>query len=117
MSDGTTRVWPVSPEAFNELVCTEIDRTWTPAKISSVPENPRILARHQALESPTVPQSLTIPPTEIASYPKEWHDGAHSGQYSYIPSYQGWCWGEQLELAGPSIPAERPLSPVPGPST
>ena len=29
----------------------------------------------------------------------------------------GWHQGEQRELAGLSIPAERPLSPVPGPST
>ena len=42
--------------------------------------------------------------------------------YSFIPSYQGWRWGDQPELAqpeqsGPSRPAERQLSPVPGPST
>ena len=82
------------------------------------PENPRVLARRQALEeSPSVPRSSAIPQTEIASYPQEWCDDACSSKYSYIPSYQGWHQGEQLELAGPSIPAERPLSLVPGPST
>ena len=86
------------------------------ADTGSVLENPRILARRQALESPTAPRSTAIPPTEIASYPQEWHDGACSGKYSYIPSYMGWHRGEQPELARPSIPAERPPSPVPGPS-
>ena len=67
--------------------------------------------------TPSAPQSMAIPQTEIAGYPQEWHDGTTSGKYSHIPTYMGWCWGEQLELAGPSIPTERPLSLVPGPST
>ena len=90
MSDGTTRVRPVSPVTFNKLVCIEIGRARAPAKISSVPENPRILAQCQALEFPTVPQSLAIPQTEIASYPRKWRDSTCSGKYSYIPSYMGW---------------------------
>ena len=60
---------------------------------------------------------MAIPQTEIASYPREWHDGAASGKYNHIPTYMGWRQGKQLELAGLSIPAEWPLSPVPGPST
>ena len=98
----------MSPVTFGELIGTKTNRA---------PENPRILARCQALESPTVPQSSAIPQTEIASYPREWRDGAASGKYSHIPTYMGWCRGKQPELAGLSIPAERPLSPVPGPST
>ena len=85
-------------------------------------ENSRAVARCQALESPLAPQSLAIPQSEITSYPREWRDGACSSKYSYIPSYQGWHRGEQPELAqpelvGPSIPIERPLGLVPGPST
>ena len=75
-------------------------------------ENSRAAARRQALESPLAPQSLAIPQSEIASYPREWHNGARSGKYSYIPSYQGWCWGEQPEISqteqlGPSGFIER----------
>ena len=62
-------------------------------------ENSRATARRQALESPLAPQTSAIPQSEIASYPREWHDGACSGKYSYIPSYQGWHRGEQPELA------------------
>ena len=57
------------------------------------------MAHRQALESPLAPQSSAIPQSEIASYPREWRDGARSSKYSYIPSYQGWRWGEQPELA------------------
>ena len=53
-------------------------------------ESSRAAARREALESPLAPQSLAIPQSEIASYPREWRDGARSGKYSYIPSYQGW---------------------------
>ena len=53
-------------------------------------ENPRAEACRQVLESPLAPQSLAIPQSKIASYPREWHDGARSGKYSDIPSYQGW---------------------------
>ena len=82
-------------------------------------ENSRAAAHCQALESPLAPQNLAIPQSEIASYPREWHDGACSGKYSYIPSYQGWRQGEQSELAhfeqpGPSGSTERPLSSSPG---
>ena len=62
-------------------------------------ESSRAAARCEALESPLAPRSSAIPQSEIASYPREWHDGAHSGRYSYIPSYQGWRQGEQPELA------------------
>ena len=77
MSDGTTRVRPVSPVIFDEIIHTGN-------------ENARIMAHRLALESPTVPRPLAIPHTEIASYPREWRDGACSGKYSYIPSYMGW---------------------------
>ena len=85
-------------------------------------DNSRAAARCQALESPLAPQTSAIPQSEIASYPREWHDCACSSKYSYIPSYQGWHRGEQPELAqsehtGPSIPTKQPLNPVPGPST
>ena len=103
MSDGTMRLRPVSPQTVDQLL------------IPSQEGISRAMACCQALESPLAPQSLAIPQTEIASYPQEWHDGACSGRYSHIPSYQGWHWGEQPELLGPSIPAKWPLSPVPGP--
>ena len=85
-------------------------------------ESSRAAARRQALESPLAPQSSAIPQSEIASYPRKWRDGARSSKYSYIPSYQGWRQGEQLELAqteqsGPSGLIERPLDEHPGPST
>ena len=108
---------------MDNLICRGAPAT--PARVCSIagilgredaPENPRILACRQALES-LMPQPSAIPQTEIASYPQEWRDGARSGKYSYILSYMGWCHGEQPELVGPSIPAEWPLSPVPGPST
>ena len=88
MSNGTTQVQPVSPETFGDLVHTKTNRA--PAEVSSIPENPRILACRQALESPTVPRSSAVPSTTIASYLREWHDGTCSSKYSYIPSYQGW---------------------------
>ena len=62
-------------------------------------ESSRVAACREALESPLAPRSLAISESEIASYPREWRDGARSGKYSYIPSYQGWRRGEQLELA------------------
>ena len=105
MSDGTTRVRPVSPVALDEHLCT------------IYVENLRVLACRQALESLTLPQPLAIPQHEIASYQRNLCDDARSGKYSYIPSYMGWHQGEQLELAGLSIPAEWPLSPIPEPST
>ena len=85
-------------------------------------ENSRAAARCQALESPLAPQTTAIPQSKIASYPREWRNGARSGKYSYIPSYQGWRQGEQPELAqteqsGPSGFIERPLYENPGPST
>ena len=97
--DGTIRHCPVSPPTVS-----------------------RVMARHQLMESPLAPRSMAIPQHEIASYPQEWRDGACSSKYSFIPSYQGWHQGDQLELAqpehaGPSRPTERPLSPVPGHST
>ena len=44
----------------------------------------------QSLVSSLAPQSSAIPQSKITSYPREWRDGACSGKYSYIPSYQGW---------------------------
>ena len=74
------------------------------------------------MESPLAPRSTAIPQHEIASYPQEWREGTRSGKYSFIPSYQGWHRGGLPEFAQPeqsslSRPAERPLSPVPGPNT
>ena len=130
MSDGTTQLCPVSPPTVSKLmipITMSDGNTWhRPASPRTVDhlmeETSRAMACRQALESPLAPRSLAIPQNEIASYPQEWRNGAPSGRYSYIPSYQGWHRGEQpelahSELAGPSIPAERPLSPVPGPST
>ena len=48
------------------------------------------MAHRQLLESPLAPRSTAIPESEIASYPQEWCEGARSGKYSFIPSYQGW---------------------------
>ena len=122
MADGTTRHHPVSPPTALKLM---IPITVADGTIRHHPASPptvsRVMARRQALESLT-PRSTAIPQHEIASYPQEWHGGARSSKYSFIPSYQGWCRGDQLELArpehaGPSRPTERPLSPVPGHST
>ena len=106
MSDGNTRHHPASPRTVDHVM----------------EETSRAMACRQALESPLAPRSSVIPQNEIASYPQEWRDGARSGKYSYIPSYQGWHRGKQLELArselaGSSRPTEWPLSLVPGPST
>ena len=81
----------------------------------------RVMARRQLMESPLAPRSTAIPQHEIASYPREWREGARSGKYSFIPSYQGWRQGDQPELActeqpSQSRPTEWPLSPVPGPT-
>ena len=85
-------------------------------------ESSRAVARREALESPLAPRSSAVPQGEIASYPREWRDGARSGRYSYIPSYQGWRRGEQPELAqteqsGPSEDIEQQLDERSGPST
>ena len=123
MADGTTRQCPVSPYTA--------DRLWIPVTVGdgmiqhrpvSPPTVSRVMARHQLMESPLAPRSMAIPQHEIASYPQEWRDGARSRKYSFIPSYQEWCQGDQPELAqpeqpGPSRPAEQPLSPTPGPGT
>ena len=102
MSDGTVRHRPVSPPTVSRLM---IPITVSDGTIWHHPASPpivsRVMACRQALESPLAPRSTAIPETEIASYPKEWHDGAHSGKYSFIPSYQGWHWGDQPELAQP----------------
>ena len=123
MADGTTQHWPVSPStAF---------RLWIPITVGDgtirhCPALPstvsRVMAHHQLMESPLAPRSMAMPQHKIASYPQEWHKGTCSGKYHFIPSYQGWCWGDQLELAqpeqpGPSRPTEWPLSPAPGHST
>ena len=73
MSDGNVRHRPASPRTVDHVV----------------EETSRAMARRQALESPLAPRK-TATQSEIASYPQEWHDGARSGKYSYIPSYQGW---------------------------
>ena len=123
MADGSTWHCSVSPHTADQL--------WIPITVgdgivwrhpASPPTVSRAMAHCQLLESPLAPRSMAIPQHEIASYPQEWREGARSGKYSFIPSYQGWRRGDQPELAqpeqpGPSRPAERPLSPVPGPST
>ena len=65
-----------------------------PEQANPETESSRAAACRQALESPLAPQSLAIPQSKITSYPREWRNGARSGKYSYIPSYQGWCRGE-----------------------
>ena len=82
----------------------------------------RVMACRLLMESPLAPRSMAIPRHEIASYPQEWREGARSGKYSFIPSYQGWRGGDLPEFAQPeqpssSRPTEWPLSLVPGPST
>ena len=130
MSNGTMQLHPVSPSTVSKLM---IPITMSDGHVQHHPASPqtvdclvedtsRAMARHQALESPLSPRSSAIPQTKIASYPWEWRDGARSSKYSYIPSYQEWHQGEQpelarSELAGPSRPTARPLSPVPRPST
>ena len=124
MGDGTIRHRSVSPSTRDKLWIPLAGSDGTiaghrPASPSTVS---RVMARRQLLESPLAPKSTAIPQHEIASYPQEWREGARSGKYSYIPSYQGWRWGDLPEFAHPeqpnsSRPAERPLSPVPGPST
>ena len=130
MLDGTIQAHPASPSTVSKLMIliTMSDghvqhRPASPQTVDHVvEETSRAMACRQALESPLTPRSSAIPQNEIASYPQEWRNGAPSGRYSYIPSYQGWHRGEQpelarSELAGLSRPTEQPLSPVPGPST
>ena len=124
MGDGTIQRRSVSPQTRSELWIPLAGEDGTiaahrPASPSTVS---RVMARRQLLESPLAPRSTAIPESEIASYPQEWRDGARSGKYSFIPSYQGWRRGDLPEFAQPeqsslSRPAERPLSPVPGHST
>ena len=107
MSDGTTHLCPVSLSTVSELM---ISITMSDGHVQHRPASPqtvdrlveetsRAMARRQALESPLAPRTSTIPQNKIASYSQEWHDGTCSSKYSYIPSYQRWHWGEQLELA------------------
>ena len=96
-------VRPVTPRTY--------DTGFDPAM-----ENARVFARRQALETPTAPHFGAIPDITIASYPQEWHDGAHSGKYCTIPSYMEWRLGVQPELTQLPVPAGRPPSLVPGPS-
>ena len=120
MGDGNIRCRSVSPDTRREL--------WVPitgegGSISHHPASPnrvsRVMACHQLMESPLAPKSTAIPQQEIASYPREWRDGARSGKYSHIPTYQGWRRGDQPVLAQPEQasqfrPTEWPLSLVPG---
>ena len=124
MGDGTVRHRSVSPNTHNNLWIPMAGPDGTvaghhPASPSTVS---RVMACRQLMESPLAPRSTAIPQHEIASYPQEWREGTRSSKYDFIPSYQGWCRGDQLELActeqpSQSRPTERPLSPVPGPST
>ena len=124
MGDGSVRQRSVSPYTRERLwiPVTGNDGTIAGHRPASPSTVSRVMAHRQLLESPLAPRSMAIPQEEIASYPQEWREGACSGKYSYIPSYQGWCQGDLPELAQPeqsssSRPAERPLSPVPGSST
>ena len=100
MADGATQCRPVSPPTASKLMIpiTVADGTIWHCPVSP-PTVSRVMARCQALESPLAPRSTAIPQHEIASYPQEWHEGARSGRYSFIPSYQGWRQGDQPELA------------------
>ena len=55
MSDGTTRVRPMSPGTLHKLMGPYWSRFYSPAA-----ENSRALACHQALESPLAPQTSAI---------------------------------------------------------
>ena len=124
MGDGTIWHRSISPSTRNELWIPMAGSDGTiawhrPASPSTVS---RVMAHCQLMESPLAPRSTAIPQHEIASYPQEWREGTRSSKYDFIPSYQGWRWGDQLELArmeqlSQSRPTERPLSPVPGPNT
>ena len=96
MGDGTIRHRSVSPDTQNRLWIPVAGDDGTimehrPASPSTVS---RVMARRQLLESLLAPRSTAIPQQEIASYPREWREGARSGKYSYIPSYQGWHQGD-----------------------
>ena len=124
MGDGTIRCCSVSPNTRNNLwiPLAGSDGTIAGHRPASPSMISRVMARRQLLESPLAPRSTAIPQHEIASYPQEWREGARSGKYSYIPSYQGWRRGDQPELArneqsGLSGEIERPLYENPGPST
>ena len=123
MADGTTWPRPVSPYTADQLrILITVGDGTVGCRPASPPTVSRVMAHRQLMESSLAPRSMAIPQHEIASYPQEWREGARSGKYSFFPSYQEWCQGDQLELAqpeqpGPSRPAERPLSLVPGPST
>ena len=123
MADGTIRNHPVSPYTADKLwIPITVDDGTVQHCPASPPTVSRVMAHRQLMESPLAPRSTAIPQHEIASYPQEWREGARSRKYSFIPSYQGWRRGDQLELAqpeqlSPSRPTEWPLSPVPGPIT
>ena len=124
MGDGTIQQCSVSLNTCDKLwvPMAEPDGTIARHRPASPSTVSRVMARRQLMESPLAPRSTAIPQHEIASYPQEWREGARSSKYSFIPSYQGWCWDDLLEFAHPeqpslSRPAERPLSLVPGPST
>ena len=92
MGDGTIRQRSVSPYTCERLWIPMAGPDGTiarhrPASPSTVS---RVMAHRQLMESPLAPKSTAIPQHEIASYPQEWHEGARSGKYSFIPSYQGW---------------------------
>ena len=124
MGDGTIRQCSVSPTTRDRLwiPLAGLDGTVAGHRPASPSTVSRVMARRQLLESPLAPRSTAIPQHEIASYPQEWREGARSGKYSFIPSYQGWHWGDlpefaQLEQPSLSRPTEQPLSLAPGPST
>ena len=100
MGDGTIRHRSVSPNTCNKLWILMAGTEGTIAgHCPSLPSTvSRVMARCQLMESPLAPRSTAIPQHEIASYPPEWREGARSGKYSFIPSYQGWRRGDLPEF-------------------
>ena len=99
MADGTIRHRPVSPYFADKFwIPITVDDGTIRDRLASPPTVSRVMAHCQLLESPLTPRSSAIPQHEIASYPQEWCEGTRSRKYSFIPSYQGWCWGDQPEL-------------------
>ena len=101
MGDGTVQHCSVSPNTRKKLWIPMAGADGTVAwhRLASLSTVSRVMARCQLMESPLAPRSTAIPQHKIASYPQEWREGACSGKYSFIPSYQGWRQGDQPEFA------------------
>ena len=101
MGDGTVQQCSVSLYTHDKLwiPMAGTDGTTAGHRPASPSIVSRVMARRQLMESPLTPRSTAIPQHEIASYPQEWREGARSGKYSFIPSYQGWRQGDLPEFA------------------